>query len=350
MTGCRIESGRARRTPLAVLVAATVTWMSSLHPASAYECDQFTNRLAEIADSAPLINARFQEAIEKVATAWRGEPDPRRFATLIYKELGSRHWVDPVERWAMKDPRFERLPQDPSQTIYANLPVWAGRVVYFSGIGPSIRVGDSLIGTDKLGHFVSQGWKYHRRHLRGLDEEQVVVLGVRNESTIFGAMFTGVFSNADLVANYEGYLFYRSLFEDDTIDGLPAIVVFSDGRAKVQRPFDLRHHVNDYWDEALNPNHYAPRVEKHLRRRLILLCENYETSPTAFVPRQQKLLRARYKLLRLRPMEHLRLDQLCEMEKAATDQGEDEKDGSQAQATPKERPLAAGNLSSAALR
>lgn len=293
------------------LILAVTAMLVEPASASAYESDQYWNRLTEIDDSADLINQRFRRALRDIAAAWRGPEDRREFATRVYKKLGSRHWVDPIERVAMTSPRFDRLPQSRSKTIYAGIPFWARRVEFFAGIGGTIRVEDHLIGSDKLGHFVSQGWKYHKRHLRGMPDEQVVELGLRNENGWFGALFTGIFSNADLVANYEGYLFYRSLFEDGVIDDLPAIVVFENDRARVQRSFDIRDHVNDYWDEALNPNRYSDYVRRHLRQRLTLLCDDYRASPESWVPQRERELERRYRLLGLEPDRDLRMDRVC---------------------------------------
>ncbi len=315
----------------------------------AYECDQYWNRLTPIEDSADLINQRFRAALEEIADEWHGPEDRRRFATRVYQRLGSRHWVDPIERWAMTDPAFDRLPQSNQETIYSGIPFWARRVSFFAGIGGTIRVGDTLVGTDKLGHFVSQGWKYYKRHLRGLTEEQVVTLGRRNERGWFGALFTGIYSNADLVANFEGYRFYRSLFEDDIIEGLPALVVFDSGKATVQRQFDIRHWVNDYWDEALNPNHYSDYVKRHLKGRLATLCGEYEQNPTAWRPEDVAHLRERYGLLGMQEAPEMRLDQVCTDSSAARDEPGQES-VAHLQDSPIERPAAGGSLSSAALR
>lgn len=292
---------------LVVLVVVVATPGSG----HAYECDQYWNRLTPIEDSAEAINQRFRQALEKVAADWRGPEDRRRFATDVYQRLGSRHWVDPVERWAMNSPLIDRLPQSRRETIYADVPLWARRVMFFAGIGGAIRVEDHLMGTDKLGHFVSQGWKYYKRHLRGMSESQVVALGRRNERSWFGALFTGIFSNADLVSNYEGYLFYRSLFEHDIIDDLPAMVRFEAGGARIQRDFDLRRWVNDFWDEALNPNHYSTNVRRHLRRRLDLLCDDYALAPDRWVPNDETELQTRYEHLGMRLAPELRLDRVC---------------------------------------
>ncbi len=61
---------------------------------------------------------------------------------------------------------------------------------------------------------------------------------------LFGA--TGSYSNADLVANYEGYRFYRSLFDDDVISGKTAILRWENNRWVIQREFDWADHVNEY--------------------------------------------------------------------------------------------------------
>lgn len=337
----------ALRGPLLLfLISGVLMGFTHLH---AYECDQYWNRLTPLEDSAPLLNQRFQETLEELAANWRGPQDRRRFATQVYQRLGSRHWVDPIERWAMKDPSFERLPQSSRETIYSDIPFWARRVAYFSGIGGTIRVGDSLIGTDKLGHFVSQGWKYYKRHLRGMADEQVVVLGRRGERGLFGSMFTGIFSNADLVANYEGYRFYRSLFEDDVIDDLPALVVFDNGTAQIQRQFDIRRWVNDYWDEALNPNHYSDYVKRHLRSRLVTLCGEYEQEPAEWQPDDVVHLRERYGLLGMQEAPEMRLDQVC-TDSSDSDAESVQESAAHLQERPIERPSEAGNLSSAALR
>ncbi len=287
-------------------------------PATAYECDQYWNRLTQIEDSADLINQKFRQALQTVAEEWRGPENRRQFSTAVYQSLGSRHWVDPVERWAMTDPQFDHLPQSRSETIYAEIPFWARRVSYFTGIGPTIRIGGDLIGTDKLGHFVSQGWKYYRRHLRDLPLERVVKLGNRNENGYFGALFTGIFSNADLVANYEGFLFYRSLFEDNVVGELPAIIVFEEGRARVQRDFDFANHVNEFWDEALNPNHFSPFVRRNIVERLKTLCDDYFSSPGSYIPQFEDQLLKRYQALNMETDFDLRLARVCEPDMSAT--------------------------------
>jgi hypothetical protein len=283
--------------------------------AGAYETDQYTERLADIEDSVEILNRQVNAALERVATDWKYGVDRKRFATRVYREIGGRHWVDKLERYAVRSPEIDRIEVAKAATIYGDLPFWSTPIVSMVGVGKTIKLGGTLIGTDKIGHFLSQGWKYYKRHARGVPEAEVVRLGLRNERGIFGAATTGVFSNADLVANYEGYLFYRSLFEDDVVPGKPAVVHFPNDRAVIQRPFDWRDHVNDYWDEALNPNRYAGHLHQHMVRNLEELCHDFRSEPDAFRSSHEQDLERRYAHLGLRETRSLRLDRVCSEER-----------------------------------
>lgn len=277
----------------------------------AYETDQYSNRAVEVGDAGPELDALVNRTLEDIARDWRGGADSYRFAHRIYERLGGHYWVDRIERYAMKSAGIEKLPQNRYHSIYRGAPVYASRVNFFFGCGRTIRIDRSLIGTDKLGHFFSQGLKYYRRHLDGMSEPVLLRRGAFNERWIFGQATTSVYSNADLVANYEGYRFYRSLFEPDVVAGKPPIVAFRDGQARIVRRFDWRDHVNDYWDEALNPSHLSPGLQRYFARVLPRYCEEYRRAPESFVPANAELLAARYRDLGLRASPENRLDHVC---------------------------------------
>lgn len=277
----------------------------------AYETDQYSARNLVLADSVEALNEQVNQALLRIAAEWSGEPDPQRFARQVYKRLGGRHWVDRLERWAVRNNELDKFHPRRRGSVYSGLPPWATRANFFFGVGPTIRVYGVLIGTDKLGHFVSQGWKYHKRYLKSGSTEHAVRLGTRNEASIFGSPTTGTFSNADLVANYEGLRFYRSLFEDGVTGDLEAIVEWADGAARINRPFDFRHHVNDYWDEALNPNRYDRLLSRPMLERLRALCPDFDQDPDAWVSPQEDALRQGYSILGLRDGTSHRLDRVC---------------------------------------
>lgn len=301
----------ARARDRLALAAALAAGLLAAAPVAGYETDQYSNRLAPVADAAPALDREVDRALAEVAAAWRGPEDRWRFARKIYWRLGGIHWVDHIERFAAESPEVERLPQWRHRSIFAEAPMYASRVNWFFGVGATFRLAGSLVGSDKLGHFFSQGIKYYGSHLLGWDDRHVYGRGRFNERWLFGQLTTSVYSNADLVANYEGYRFYRSLFEAGIVPGKGPIVAFRDGRATIERPFHWADHVNDYWDEAAYPSHISPGLERYLLSALPSFCADFVRDPDAFLPRRAAELDARYRDLGLKPAPELRMDRVC---------------------------------------
>jgi hypothetical protein len=277
----------------------------------AYETDQFSNRLQHIEDSTAVLNKQVTLAIAYSITGWQGPRDEMKVVDRVYHKIGGRHWVDKLERYAMDSTEVDRLDTPSRDSIYSGHPIWATRVAAIFGVGATLKINDTLVGTDKLGHFLSQGRKFYRRMEKMEDENKAAEQSAYTERALFGQMTTGSYSNADLVANYEGYLFYRSLFEDTVIEAKPAILAWQDDHWIMQRPFDWSDHVNDYWDEALNINHYDGLLYSHMKDRLLTFCGDYHSTPNAFVVHDEETLKYRYRNLQLRDTSELRLDNLC---------------------------------------
>lgn len=290
-------------------------------PAGAYEVDQYHDRDSPLADSTAVLEARVNAALLEVAADWRGPRDELRFARAIYWKLGGPHWVDKIERFAMTSPEVERLPK--GRSIYSQPPLFTSPVLFFFGLGERLKLAEVRIGSDKLGHFFSQGYKYFRRQRRGWSEERFVGWAARVEGWLFGEYTTRVYSNADMVANYEGYLFYRSLFEDGIVPGKGAIVIFENGGenggendgenggARIARPFAWGDHVNEYWDEALNPSLLGAGLRHHVSRELSALCSVYATRLDLFVPVRDAELARRYAHIGMKDARYNRLDRFC---------------------------------------
>jgi hypothetical protein len=251
-------------------------------PAFGYESDQYTNRTQKVSDSIVLMNGEVNDAIGRILGRGRPPTSKKTMARAIYHEIGGIYWADKIERWAAKSPDVEKYHQTRHKSIYAGMPIWATRVNFVFGVGRSFRVNDVMVGSDKFGHFVSQGYKYFKRDLRGESSSLILAKGRFAERWIFGLFTTGVYSNADLVANYEGWLFYKSLFDDDVITGKKSILILESGRYRQLRPFDWADHINDYWDEALNPSFNVKSLNKRLRQSIKKLCPQYHARPDYF--------------------------------------------------------------------
>ncbi len=280
----------------------------------AYETDQFNNRLQPIADSTDLLNEQVNETIRSIVEEWRGKRNNKKVVNKIFHKIGGHHWVDKLERWAMKSSEIERLNTPKRASIYSGHPFWAIRLAAVFGAGPTLKINQVLVGSDKIGHFLSQGRKYYRRYLRYENEARAGEWSAFTERAIFGQMTTGSYSNADLVANYEGYVFYRSLFEDNVIAGKLSILRWEEERWVIQRPFDWADHVNEYWDEALNINHYDGWLYPHMKKRLLTFCDDYQQAPDMYDIIQEQPLAERYADLQLRETAELRLSRLCILE------------------------------------
>ena len=294
---------------ITILAAAVIVAWSTAVPA--HETDQFSNRADPIADSTEVLNREVNNAIIDVVDNWRKDDSRRAFVNAMFGKLGSRFLVDRIERWAIRSPEVEKLKTGRYDSVYSGHPIWAVRVTKLFGVGQTIRLNDQLIGTDKLGHFVSQGRKYYRRFLRSHSEEQAARQSAHAEWAVFGQLSNGNYSNADLVANYEGHRFFRSLFEDGIVPGKPAILRWDNNRWIIQRPFDWADHVNEYWDEALNVNHFDALLYKHMRRRLVSHCPQYWQNPSLYGIVNEQPLMDRYAHLEMKDNSALRLDSLC---------------------------------------
>ena len=298
------------KRPAAIVVLLSVSLFAAGN-VTAYETDQFSERRSPLNDSTALLDERVNQSISEAVSGWKGPRDERKVVNAIYRDIGGVHWVDRIERWAMKSDSVDRHQVSRYDSIYKGHPIWATRAAGLFGTGPTIKLNGQYVGSDKLGHFLSQGRKFWKRYLRYNDEARAAEHSAYTERALFGQMTTGSYSNADLVANYEGYRFYRSLFEDDVIPGKSAILAWEEGRWVMQRPFTWADHVNAYWDEALNLNHYDSLLYPHMKERLTTFCPDFHAEPDLYTIENEDELKARYAHIQLRDTSELRLDRLC---------------------------------------
>ncbi len=143
------------------------------------------------------------------------------------------------------------------------------------------------IGPDKLGHFTDMGFVYYSIYRDAIASgdtetrayEKVVAEGsgglVLGEQGMLGYLSAGVYSNADLAANYSGLKFYLNLTREMRIGGVwcpPMIVRQGDFwaiRPHVRRDSDFfARFVSDHWNEAFNPGLFEPGMQSKVRRNV----------------------------------------------------------------------------------
>ncbi len=246
--------------------------------AAAFESDQITRRAQPLGDALAAANERADQLLalavdrtnERTGCRQDAATTHRVLARQVFHVMGRRTWVPargelpqmefgaygawmesgPVDRrtFAVRDDLYSRVRPD-------ERPILA-----LFGPASTVRLGDLLVGTDKIDHFWVQGWLYWLRSHRGVDEARAVAWGTRTELQIWGQATTGVFSWGDLAANHSGYLFYADLLSDRS-----PVELGEDGCVALVRGFRWEQWADGRFDEVLNPSTYRPRLQDDLQ-------------------------------------------------------------------------------------
>lgn len=132
-------------------------------------------------------------------------------------------------------------------------------------LSPMIQFGEQLIGVDKLEHMFGMGFLYFKgHHLKGKNLKKVLKKGIFKEKTILGGNFlaTGVFSYADLAANFNGMRFWNHVLqESDDVLGkdhnIGPYVKCINNEWKQVKLIDFRSYIDASMDESINCNKFA---------------------------------------------------------------------------------------------
>jgi hypothetical protein len=150
--------------------------------------------------------------------------------------------------------------------------IYMAELIDYATLSPTVKLYGVEFGTDKIDHMFQQGYIYYRIYkdtLRGghtADEaqKQSVKWGQMTERTYYGLLVSGVYSNADLAANFAGLRFYQGLSQPLEINGKtrPAVLALHDGRWEFAGTLDrsetlLKPLLTDHLNEALNPSGYT---------------------------------------------------------------------------------------------
>ncbi|MBK8466493.1 MAG: hypothetical protein IPL32_11735 [Chloracidobacterium sp.] len=201
-------------------------------------------------------------------------------AKELYKLLGDGSiFYSHIGRWANKH-KFRSHPATYKPNYLGS--IYVAAPIDFVTLSPTVRLFGVEFGTDKLDHFFQQGYKYYEIQKeaasKGATLEQAttkaIKWGQRSERTYFGLLVSGVYSNADLYANYAGMKFYERLTEPFSIGNKthPSVLILKDGKWTINvsnlREELLEPFVSDHLNEALNPSGYAFTIFGSVRRSI----------------------------------------------------------------------------------
>jgi hypothetical protein len=190
-----------------------------------------------------------------------GKFKDRELYKIIYKIIGGK-LVSRLEKRIEKINETHFLRVDLDESIYRDLNTLSTPSFPIYGkLSVAFKAGRYIIGTDKLGHFISQGYTYFKMfYLKKQDIEKILDYGTRTEIKYFGLTTTGIFSFADLTANFQGMRFWNDLLmrNDDILgdQGRGPYIQLQNIRWAKVKDIDMRHYFDGAWDERINWNLY----------------------------------------------------------------------------------------------
>jgi len=223
--------------------------------ASALETDNYLAWKKELRDSGPAINSYFNHEITHVLKT----SDPDLSCEEVTQKIGEvfeSHLVhdNPVENHLLSVLSSEEI--FPTSLYYVEESIYRDPfrvyIPYF-GLAPNVQVNGFYFGTDKLSHFASTGRIYYEKFQKSSSLKSAISWGVRDEKTLHGYWASGVFSYADLEANYQGFLFYQDLCQ-----GSHPYLTKKGSRWSLQRPFKIEKYVSGLWDETYLESYRLP--------------------------------------------------------------------------------------------
>ena len=291
-----------------ILILFALMSAFAFHAGFAAEIDSVTPRKLKLDNSLAIINTifnqRIQEAIQK-ANAQQDdiediEQDEFCDEEVLYTELRKAIFQSFTASWGIKgydlDKQLRSLLARQSyslslnDSIYRDIDYLEGFSLNIKELSDVVNINGHLVGLDKMGHFFAEGWQYFE--LIQYDDytiDQALEWGKQQEAGKFGYTTTGIFSFADLVANFNGWRFWNKVLlkEDDPLKGAianflsrPYItceiqIITSIKTKKIVKAweyntrFDLSDYVDGAWDEGINCNSYEdPIIEEKVTLRI----------------------------------------------------------------------------------
>lgn len=236
---------------------------------NAAETDTFTNRDLPLNDSVNLLNSTSNEIIKDSLNELKARGTGCNELEL-YKEL-RKHFGNHTN--STFDEKFAHplavLSREVKldESIYRDWTPWDGLGMGI-GIGklskltmsPVIKVGNQLIGTDKLEHMYGQGFRYFtKNYLDNKGPEAAIKKGVFGEKSFLGGnkFGNGVFSYGDLSANFNGMRFWNHMLQlrDDVLGknhNIGPYIACKNNQWTQVKEIDFKYYVDDSMDEATN--------------------------------------------------------------------------------------------------
>ena len=236
---------------------------------NAGEVDPYLAWKFSLKDASKIINQYFNRNITKTLKQLPNNCSCETAAAEILKDFGVV-LNSPLEKWIKSNDSIEKFPNKGfvnnkllKQSIYwkdSNPSIEKSQIISLKMmLDEIININGIYIGVDKITHFTGSGFIYYKRYLSALKKgssnkiamEKAIDLGIMGEKNILGRYASGVFSFADLEANFQGLLFGIEFCSSSQ----PLIKKINQ-RWVLSKLFNIKKYVNPDWNESYNPSYY----------------------------------------------------------------------------------------------
>jgi len=259
------------------MVVVMVVVIVAFAPAAsvrAAEIDSFTGRAIPLDDAAERLDEHLARWLQTGVEAANNSRLPACDEGALYRGIQraiARPFVGhSIAETLNADPELSRRRVMMDESVYRDLQILDAISVHLKDLSAVIEVDGALIGVDKIGHFLVEGWDYYEiAVLDGEGIEAAMDWGEQTERTWFGLYTTGVSSRADLVADFEGMRFWMNLTGrvPDPLDerrfGRRPYVKCNRGwtllgkkKWRVAHDVAIERYIGPVWDEAVNCSSY----------------------------------------------------------------------------------------------
>jgi hypothetical protein len=250
--------------------------------ALALETDNYLAWRVELKDSSKKINHFLKNQINQSLIRINNKSHPQRCLDVT-REIASNFRAllvhdNPVEKWLLRNLNKEEF--YPHHLFFVEESIFRNPYrIYIPefGLAPNVQINGINLGMDKLTHWSSTGRRYFNIYIAaknaGKTELEATVMaidyGIMDELSLHGYWASGVFSFADLEANYQGLLFYKKFCFDRKNTYLK--LTPEKKWILVDSP-KIEEYVNPYWDETFNTSHF---ISENWKKVAPVLKENY---------------------------------------------------------------------------
>jgi hypothetical protein len=257
-----------------LLGLATVLALGPAAPALAAEIDSITDRTTPLDDAAGRLDEHLAGWLQTGVEAANNSRLPACDEGALYRGIQraiARPFVGhSIAETLNADPALPSRRVMMDESVYRDLEILDAVSVHLKDLSAVIALDGALIGVDKIGHFLVEGWGYYEiAVLDGKGIEAAMEWGEHTERTWFGLYTTGVSSHADLVADFEGMRFWMNLIgrapdplAERRFGRRPYVkcsrgwTLFGKKKWRVAHDVEIERYVDPVWDEAVNCSSY----------------------------------------------------------------------------------------------